>query len=350
MISRTLKNLILLILITQIISRRKEHLSYKRIFYRTKIGNLEVKNHFIRTAADEGLANERGEPTEKLNAHYKDLCKTTIGTLITSSARVENYEQSTKNQLGIYEDRLIPFYKEMIDIAHSYETKIIMQIKHGSSFNQVDASKAKILGPSALKNPISGINSQEITKKEIKEIVELFANAALRVKKAGFDGVIIHVAHDNLLSEFISPIFNHRQDEYGGSPENRVRIVREILKAVKEKVGKEYPVWIKINSSDEIKDGLNEEDSFQMCMILSKEGIDAIEITGGKMREKKENERIYYKDFTYKVAQNIKTPVIIGGGIRTKDDINEIISNSNVRFFAFSRPLFNDPYFLNSLK
>ena len=350
MISRALKNLFLLILITQIISRRKEHLSYKRIFYRTKIGNLEVKNHFIRTAADEGLANERGEPTEKLNAHYKDLCKTTIGTLITSSARVENYEQSTKNQLGIYEDRLIPFYKEMIDIAHSYETKIIMQIKHGSSFNQVDASKAKILGPSALKNPISGINSQEITKNEIKEIIELFANAALRVKKAGFDGVIIHVAHDNLLSEFISPIFNHRQDEYGGSPENRVRIVREILKAVKEKVGKEYPVWIKINCSDDMKGGITIEDFLEMCKLLEKDGADAFEVSGMIWNSHTEKERLYYKEGAYKLSEIVNVPVILAGGIRDQEDIKNIIQNSYIKFFGLSRPFDTDKKYLLEFK
>jgi 2,4-dienoyl-CoA reductase-like NADH-dependent reductase (Old Yellow Enzyme family) len=350
MSSRTLKFLFIFLLITQNFSRRKEHLSYKRIFYRTKIGNLEVKNHFIRTAADEGLATDKGEPTEKLNELYKELCQSTIGTLITSSARVENYEQSTKNQLGIYDDSLIPSFKTMIDTAHSYETKIIMQIKHGSSFNQIDASHAKILGPSAIKNPISGINSKEITKDEIKEIIELFSNAALRVKKAGFDGVIIHVAHDNLLSEFISPIFNHRQDEYGGSPENRIRIVREILKASKEKVGKDYPVWIKINSSDDMKGGLNIEDFLEMCKLLEKDGADAFEVSGMIWYGHKEEERLYYKEGAYKLSEIVNVPVILAGGIRDQNDIRNIIQNSYIQFFGLSRPFVTDKKYLLDFK
>ena len=323
---------------------------YEDIFKPCKIGNLEVPNHFIRSSTLELLANNNGVPNQRSNQVYIDLMKGNVGTIISSPIRI-NSVFSNSNIFALNDDCKINYFKEMTDLIHSKsKSKILFELVYLTYTKDTDDLIIDVLGPSSIRSGLTGYNLKEMNINQIKKLIKLFGEAALRSKQANADGVQIHAAHNSLLAEFLSPLVNKRNDQYGGSVENRLRIVIEILKEIKRVCGKDFPVWIKINSSDEIKGGLNEEDSFQMCMILSKEGIDAIEITGGKMREKKENERIYYKDFTYKVAQNIKTPVIIGGGIRTKDDINEIISNSNVRFFAFSRPLFKDPYFLNSLK
>ncbi len=173
---------------------------------------------------------------------YKALAEGHVGTIITSYTYITDYEQPEKNQLGIYCDDMIPAYKELTDEIHKTDSKIIMQIVHGSSWGQGYPEKARILGPSAVTFERSGLTPKEMTKEEIQQVVQLFANAASRVKKAGFDGVQIHVAHSYLSAQFISPIYNHRADEYGGSTKNRFRIVKEVYEAVRSAVGADYPV------------------------------------------------------------------------------------------------------------
>ncbi len=124
-------------------------------------------------------------------------------------------------------------------------------------------------------------NCQEMTLLEIQEVVKAFGKAAGRAQKAGFDGVQLHAAHGYLLSEFLSPFFNKRTDNYGGSIENRVRILLEALQAVRDEVGEEYPVFVKINSEDFVEGGLTVEEMLEVCVMLERAGIDAIEMSGG---------------------------------------------------------------------
>lgn len=167
----------------------------------------------------------------------------------------------------------------------------------------------------------------------------------MRVKKAGFDGVQIHCAHGYLLSHFISPIFNRRTDEYGGSVENRLRIVLEVYHAIRRAVGPDYPVWIKINSSDEMPGGLTVEEFLPMGQALAEAGIDAIEISGLGWRSHTPDERAYYKDAAVRLAGLVDTPVILTGGLRSMQDILPIYQHSRVSLFGFGPPLYGGPKF-----
>lgn len=156
------------------------------LFEKTKIGQLNVANHFIRSATFEGKATKEGYPTEKTKEIYENLAKGNVGTIITSYTYITDYEQPEKFQLGIYDDQMIDAYKNLTDTIHQYDSKIIMQIVHGSSWGQGYPDTAKILGPSVEIHPDSKLVSKEMTKEEIKNVVQAFANAAKRVKKAGF--------------------------------------------------------------------------------------------------------------------------------------------------------------------
>lgn len=319
------------------------------LFAKTKIGNLSVQNHFIRSATYEGLATVEGYPTEKIINLYERLARGKVGTIVTSYTYITDYEQPRVNQLGIYSDEMIPAYKNLTDRVHKYDTKIFMQIVHGSSLSQGYPLKAEILGPSNMKNPDSELISRSVTKKEIQNIIQYFAHAAERVKKAGFDGVQIHCAHGYLLSQFISPIFNHRTDEYGGNCENRFRLVRQVYEAVRKTVGDEYQVWVKLNSTDEVLGGLTIEDFLYMGEKLSKAGIDAIEISGNQWKKHLPEERMYYKKEAEKLAACIDAPVILTGGLRNRSNLDEICNNSKIRFFGFARPFLTNPEFLSVL-
>ncbi len=341
---------LLIFLIPNFIISKKNEKSYKKLYEPTKIGSIPVQNHFIRSATLEGLSQD-GYPSPPIIDMYKKLSEGKIGLIITSYTRIAEYEQSKAGQLAIYDDKFIPSYKQMTDIIHNLGSKIVMQIVHGSSLN-IYTEKPLILGPSPVVNPMTKRVPKEMTIDEIKTVIKLFAEAALRVKKSGFDGVQIHVAHGYLLSQFISPYFNKRRDEYGGSVENRVRIVREVVRAIREKVGNEYPLWVKINSWDEMEKGkgLEIEDFLKMSEMLSKDGVDVFEISGLKGYHHPECERAYYKEGAMRLAEIIDKPVICTGGLKNRSDVEDIYLNSNVEFFGFSRGLLKNPNFIETLK
>lgn len=322
---------------------------YSDLFKSTRIGNIDTRNHFVRSATAEGRATEDGMPTKDIKDLYIALAEAEVGTIITSYSYIADYEQPEKNQLGIYSDESIPYYKDITDGVHALGGKIVMQIVHGSSHSQAYPNRAKILGPSAIQHPSSGLTPKEMDLGDMKNVKELFAKAAIRAKEAGFDGVQIHCAHGYLLAHFISPILNKRTDDYGGSWRNRIRFVEEVYQAVRQAVGSNFPVWIKINSSDEIEGGLTIEDFLKMATILAEQGIDAFEVTGDKWTTHRNNERAYYKDGAIQLADRVDVPVILTGGLREKSDIENIVENSKVQFFGFARPFMRNINFLETL-
>ncbi|MGL4867929.1 MAG: NADH:flavin oxidoreductase [Cetobacterium sp.] len=336
----------------------------KSIFDKTKLGNLEMKNRIIRGALWEDLADEKGHLTPELSAIYEELAQGGASTLITGYAFVTKDEQPNPGMMGIYDDSFIDEYKAFTDKIHSYNTNILMQIVYGGFMTNFNVGDRVIWGPSTMQNENTGTWAKEISKDEIKELVKAFADAARRVKASGFDGVEIHGGHGYLLSQFLSPYYNKRTDEYGGVIENRGRIIFEIFTAMREAVGNDFPIWIKLNSADYTEEGgLTEEDSMYVARKLSQLGIDAIEVTGGnesikdvgdnnlgaartKVIVSKANES-YFKNYAMELAETIDTPVILIGGNRHIDVMEEILNSSKVEFFTMSRPLTCEPDLLN---
>ena len=320
------------------------------LFDTAYIGNLKVRNHFLRSATYEGRADDDGSPNDEILRIYRELAEGGIGTIITSYTYIADYEKPADNQLGIYSDELTAKYKPLTEAVHSGGSRIIMQLVHGSSFRQADPDNARIMGPSAIEHPDSGLTPKEMTISDIKDMAELFAKAAARAKDAGFDGVQIHAAHGYQLSQWITPIFNRRTDEYGGSVLNRFRIISEVYYAVREAVGADFPVWIKINSSDEVPGGITVEDFIEMGREAARIGIDAIEVSGNRWRYHPETDRAYYKEAAVRLAELIDKPVILTGGLRELAQLEEISRSSKVNLFGFSRPLITDPGFISTLK
>ena len=320
------------------------------LFDTAYIGNLKVRNHFLRSATYEGRADDDGSPNDEILRIYRELAEGGIGTIITSYTYIADYEKPADNQLGIYSDELTAKYKPLTEAVHSGGSRIIMQLVHGSSFRQADPDNARIMGPSAIEHPDSGLTPKEMTISDIRDMAELFAKAAARAKDAGFDGVQIHAAHGYQLSQWITPTFNRRTDEYGGSALNRFRIISDVYYAVREAVGADFPVWIKINSSDEVPGGITVEDFLEMGREAARIGIDAIEVSGNRWRYHPETDRAYYREAAVRLAELIGKPVILTGGLRELSQLEEISSSSKVNLFGFARPLITDPGFINTLK
>ncbi len=318
------------------------------VFEETVIGGIKARNHFVRSATGEGKATEDGFPTEKIKEVYVNLARNEVGIIVTSLTSVAGYEQASRNQLSMDRDELIPAYREVTDAVHAEGGKIVMQLFHGSSTSQAFPNDAKILGPSAVRNPYSGLIPKEMTIEDMSEVAELFAKAAVRAQKAGFDGVQLHGAHSCLLSQFLSPAYNQRTDLYGGTRENRLRFVMQVYCAVREAVGAEYPVWIKLDSTDGYADGISVEDFVWTSKQLADAGMNAIEVSG--MVQPRFYQYAYYREAAEKAAEQITADVIVTGGIRTIEDVRGIAKESKAQFFGMSRPFLVHPDYVLQLK
>jgi 2,4-dienoyl-CoA reductase-like NADH-dependent reductase (Old Yellow Enzyme family) len=325
-----------------------------KLFDKTKINQMELKNRFVRSATWEGLANPDASCSKKIADMMLELAKGQVGLIITSHAYVNQYGQGSIRQLGIYDDRFISGYKEIVEKVHKEGSKIVLQITHAGGRALAQLINSKPFGPSSLK--IKDILScREITTSEIFKITEDFKMAAVRAKKAGFDGVQIHGAHGFLLSQFLSPFFNRREDEYGGSIENRARLILEILRAIRSELGRQFTVLIKLNSDDFIEGGFTPSEMVQVSIMLESAGIDAVELSGGtgfkiskysssrvSKIDSKEDE-VYYLDAAKLYKRKISVPLILVGGIRSYELAKELVEKELVDYISLCRPLIREP-------
>ena len=325
----------------------------KQLFEKTKINQMELKNRFVRSATWEGLANSDGSCSEEIIDMMVELAKGQVGLIIGSHAYVSPTGQAHVRQLGIYDDHLIDSYKRMVEKVHNEGSKIILQINHAGGRALVQTKDDKPFGPSSVE--IQDYSCREMTVREIVQIVADFNHAAIRAKKAGFDGVQLHGAHAFLLSQFLSPFFNKREDRYGESLENRARLILEILQAIRSELGRQFTVIIKLNSDDFVEGGFNPSEMVQVSALLEKAGIDAIEISGGTIlsvsrysssrvdRGDSQEEEVYYRDAAKLYKERISVPLILVGGIRSYEVAKELIEKEKVDYISLCRPLIREP-------
>lgn len=327
------------------------------LLQKTFIGKMELRNHFVRSATWEGMAGENGEVTEPLIDIYRNLAKGGVSLILTGFAFVAKRGKAVSRKLGTDNDALIPGLMRLTEAVHEHGGKIVLQIAHGGSQGMFDTGMP-LEAPSAMKERATGNMPVEMTVEDIRRVVNEFAEAARRANEAGFDGVEIHAAHGYLLSQFLSPYSNRRIDEYGGSIENRARIIFEIYDAVRGKVGRDYPVMVKINSSDfDGGVGLSPEDSLWVCKRLSEMGIDAIELSGGIFASGElmparpgingPEKEAYFRDYARQFISHLKCPLILVGGIRSLDVMESIYREGAAQFFSISRPLISEPGLIN---
>jgi 2,4-dienoyl-CoA reductase-like NADH-dependent reductase (Old Yellow Enzyme family) len=328
----------------------------KALFDQTQLAGMTLKNRFIRSATYDGFSDENGHMTEALFQVYENLAKGGVGTIITGLTYVSDLEESYQAQMGIYDDSFIEEYKKLTEMSHQYNARIIVQlVSLGSQASPGTVGKV-MWGPSAVTD--LGLNNtpQEMTAQDIRKVQQAFAEAALRAKRAGFDGVQMHVAHGYLLSKFLTPYYNRRSDGYGGTIENRARMVLETYQAIRDKVGPDYPVLIKINCDDFMDQGMAFADCKYVCHKLAEAGVSAIEISGGipasrpgegTIRKVTTEQESYFKSYAAEIAQKIKVPVILVGGNRTFDSMSEILNQTDIEYFALCRPLIRESDLIN---
>lgn len=323
----------------------------KQVFQEFNLGGISVENRIVRSATGELMADSNGYVTDRLINMYSELSEGNIGLIITGLTEIIKGTM-THTLMQISDDSHIEGLKKLTDTVHNNSGKIMMQlVHHGAQIH--GKPDYTTLSPSAIGSNGTDFTQKEMTKQDLETIIEEFGNAALRAKKAGFDGVQVHGAHGYLLSRFLTPYYNRRKDEYGGSIENRTRITLDVYKNIREKCGNDFPIFIKMNVSDFMEnDGLSFEDSKKAAKIFSDIGFDAIELSGGiligehspaRTKIKTIADEGYHRDYASLIAEEIDTPIILVGGYRHLESIEDVLKNSKIEAVSMCRPFIREP-------
>ena len=330
-----------------------------KLFETSEINGMKLANRFVRSATWEGMAADDGACTPKLIDLMAGLAKGGVGLIVSSHAYVSPEGQAGPWQVGVYDDKLIPGLEEMTAAVHENGGKIVIQLAHAGYFANAKLTGQTPMAPSNAEGFAKGPR-QEMTADDIQGVVKAYGAAAKRAQTAGFDGVQIHSAHGYLLSQFLSPAFNHRKDEYGGGIDNRARALVEVLREIRQAVGREYPVLVKMNCQDFIDNGLQPEDSLQAGKLLVENGIDAIELSGGvlispklspsRMGLKSEEKEAYFQNEARAFKEEIKVPLILVGGNRSFQVAERLVNEGTADYISICRPLIREPGLINRWK
>ncbi len=357
------------------------------LFNETVISGIAVKNRIIRSATHDGLADENGAPSDKLIAKYEHLAKNEAGCIITGYAAVSrNGVSPYPRMMKIFDDSVIDKYKELTEAVHRHGTPVILQIAHCGRQTSSKAIGVQKVAPSNVLHAFYPDKAKELNNAEIHGIINDFIAAAVRAEKAGFDGVQLHGGHGYLLHDFLSPFGNRRKGSWGGSLENRCKIVELIIKGIKEKTN--LPVWIKLSAEDNRKGGMNIDSSVEICKRLERAGCDAIEVSCGTVQDGMNTMRseLMPMDAVFKyrepcasfpkilkkislpaanlvnplikqpkplenfnvanaetIRKNVSIPVIAVGGIHKVSDMEKILTEGKADFISMCRPFICEP-------
>ncbi len=322
-----------------------------------KIGAIEIKNRFIRSATAERLFDREGFPESGLGEFYCRLARGGIGAIITGHAFIEPQGRASPKQLAIFKDDFISPLKKITKEVHSCGARIFIQLSHAGRQTKSKYTGETPIAPSAVREMTLDALPRQMEEDEIYRVIDGFKKAALRAMEAGFDGSQLHAAHGYLLNQFISPYTNRRTDKWGGSTENRIRILLEILKSIKKDSGDSFAVFVKLNMDDFIDGGLKLEESVLIAGQLQEFGIDAIEASGGIWESSQfiirkdillKSQEAYFLDYARHLKGLIDIPVISVGGIRSKEVMEEIL-DTGADFVSMSRPFIREPDLANRI-
>jgi NADPH2 dehydrogenase len=308
-------------------------------------GRLTLKNRLIMPPMATARSNEDGSVSRELLNYYDEKSKGGyLSLIIIEHSYVSKQGKASERQLSIVDDNVINKLKKLSDVIHKNGTKAVMQINHAGSAAMRDVTGFNVKGPSAIINPRKGDVPAELSEYEINEIIEEFKNAAIRVKKAGFDGVEIHSAHGYLLNQFFSPLTNRREDEYGGDVYGRIKIHLDIIKAVRDAVGDDFPILLRLGASDYIDGGTTIEDSRIAAAEFVKAGVDIVDISGGFCGYVVSGltSQGYFSSLSSAIKEVVPVPVILTGGVTDASAADKLLSEKKADLIGVGRAILKD--------
>ncbi|CAK2460036.1 2,4-dienoyl-CoA reductase-like NADH-dependent reductase (Old Yellow Enzyme family) [Vibrio crassostreae] len=304
-----------------------------------------IKKRLMKSAMSDSLADGEGNPTHTQSRLYERWAEGGIGLSIVGEVQVDSRFPEKPGNLVLTEHSNLKDLQMLTSRASINNAHIWPQLGHAGGLAYKPLSDPK--GPSPIK--IGEFECAGMSEQEISLLPDIYAKAAKIAKKAGFTGVQIHAGHGFLLSQFLSPLFNHRQDQYGGSIESRSKIIMEIIEKVRCAVGPTFPIGIKMNSSDQLEGGLTQDDALEVIGILNQTSIDLIEISGGsyfpgaKSSSDSASSGPYFVDFAVKARKLTSIPLVVTGGFKTYDQVISALSLNAVDSIGLGRALILNP-------
>lgn len=324
---------------------------YEKLFEPIKIGNLELKNRLIVPAMSTLAATVEGASTEQFIAYHERKAQGGWGLVITEYFGIAPYVGFFPRMLGIWNDELIESHRKLTDRVHAAGGKIAAQISHSGRETFIGVSDENLVAPSPFRDVEGEKKPRELTVDEIHNIVELYGDTALNLKKAGFDAVEIYAAHGYLISEFLSRYANKRTDEYGGTLENRCRFLMEIVANIRKKVGDDYPILTRISTVEYMPGGLSIGETRVIAMKLEEAGIDAIDCSQGiftnsyNIVEPSYLPNAVFVDNSEEIKKVVKIPVITAGRINEANLAVSVLKAGKADIIGMGRASLADPDF-----
>ncbi|MDD9894146.1 MAG: NADH:flavin oxidoreductase/NADH oxidase family protein [Gammaproteobacteria bacterium] len=311
-----------------------------------------VQNRFMKSAMSEQLGNDDHNPDQRLVNVYGQWSKGGCGLLVSGNIMVDRNHLGEPRNVVLDEKSDLEAFRAWTAAATKNGNEFWAQLNHPGKQIPSYLNKAPV-APSAISLG-RGLEKafttpRALTSDEVRTTIGKYAAAAKLAKEVGFTGVQIHGAHGYLVSQFLSPRHNQRDDEWGGSLENRMRFALEVYKGMREAVGDDFPVAIKLNSADFMKGGFTEEESMQFVQALSEAGIDHVEISGGTYespemvqetpKESTRQREAFFMDYAEKVRKVTDVPLAVTGGFRTTRGMNDALQSGAMDFVGIARPL-----------
>lgn len=329
---------------------------YEKLFSEGKIGSLTLKNRLIVPAMGSTLPEYDGYVNDKFIDYWVERAKGGYALLITEYNGVNPQGGANPFELMIYDDSYIEGYKKLTDAVHQYDCKIFTQLHHAGREGDANFTGMPVVAVSSIPCPHTRELVQEMSTEMVYQTIQDFIDAAVRAKKAGFDGIELHGAHGYLISNFLSPYSNKRTDEFSGTIANRARLAVNIIKGIKEACGKDFPVSFRISADDRTPGGVDIHETKAIVRLLEKAGIDALNVNQANYGSWEYLISCYHLkpginlDFVRELKKAVHIPIITVGRFSDPAFIDSVIEDGDVDFIATGRQSLADPQFPNKLK
>jgi 2,4-dienoyl-CoA reductase-like NADH-dependent reductase (Old Yellow Enzyme family) len=369
------------------------------LFSPIRLGPLEAAGRIFKTATAETRASEEGDVTDELVEWYEWLARGGTPLIITGNLYVAPEGKSTYRMCAVDTDDRVPGLARVAEVCHRYGARVVAQLSHcGRQVIVGHTGFDEAVSASTVRDPVMGCRPRALRLDELPGVVDAFAAAAARCQEAGFDGVQIHAAHGYLLNQFLTPHTNRRRDAYGGSFENRLRLVREVVSETRRRVGPGFALLLKLNGDDHLpfRKGLHVDENIEIARALVAEGIDAVEVSvghyesgfpitagrfNGMYRElaKRGIGRLmsaprrfmldrfdpvfaaisnrlwpggegFNLEYARRFKQALSVPVICVGGFKTREAMEKALAEGSTDAISCGRAFIADPYLVEHLR
>ena len=333
-------------------------MKFEKLLSPIEIGGLELKNRMVMLPMSTNYCTREGFITQRLKDYYEERARGGTALIMVETGCVSYpLGLTVAHQLGLYDDRLIPGLKELVEVVHKHGCKIASQLHHAghrstrSITGHQPVSASEIATKGRWTPWVGGEPPRALTTSEVEELVEAYASGAARARAAGADGVHVHGGSGYLIQNFFSPLYNKRTDKYGGDATGRARFAREIVQLIKQKLGKDFPVIFRVSCDECLEGGLALEEAKVICSILEKAGVDAFDVTSGS--HDTYQALVPPADFApgwrvplaERIKQVVSVPVMANGRIQSPELAEDILREGKADLIGLGRALICDPEF-----